>query len=407
MAERFDAVVVGAGIVGLATARALAIGHRRRVVVVEMEPQVAFHQTGHNSGVIHSGLYYRPGSVKATHCARGREALYRYCGEAGIRHERCGKLVVAISPQEIARLDELERRGKANGLAGIRRLDAAEIREREPHVAGVAGLLVPETGIVDYVGVAAAMATEVEARGGEVRLGSRCLAVRRYPGEVVVETSRGAVAADGLVNCAGLQSDRVARLCGVDPGVRIVPFRGDYYVLAEERRSLVRHLIYPVPDPELPFLGVHFTRRVDGSVEAGPNAVLAWRREGYSRASFSWRDAWSTLSFPGLWRMAPGYAGIGWQEYRRAWSRTLFVESLRRLIPEIEPADVRPGGAGVRAQALDRSGRLLDDFHLVDAERMVHVLNAPSPAATAALAIGETVAERAMASFGRVSAGAA
>lgn len=407
MTERFDAVVIGAGIVGLATARALAVRHRLRIVVVEAEQRVAFHQTGHNSGVVHSGLYYRPGSVKATHCARGREALYRYCAEHGVAHERCGKLVVAVSAAELPRLDELARRGQANGLAGIRRLDPGEMREREPHVEGVAGLLVPETGIVDYVGVAGAMAAEVAAQGGEVRLGWPCMAVRRLAGEIVVETPRGAVRADGLVNCAGLQSDRVARLCGVDPGVRIVPFRGDYYVLAEARRSLVRHLIYPVPDPELPFLGVHFTRRIDGSVEAGPNAVLAWKREGYGRSDFSLPDAWSTLSFPGIWRMAPGYARIGWHEYRRAWSRRLFVASLRRLIPEIAPDDVRPGGAGVRAQALDRSGRLLDDFHLVDAERMVHVLNAPSPAATAALAIGETVAARAVARFDRAAAGAA
>lgn len=400
MSERSDAIVVGAGIVGLATARALAVRHRLAVTVLEKEPEVARHQTGHNSGVVHSGLYYRPGSAKAALSAAGREALYRYCAERGIPHERCGKLVVATSPEEVARLDALAERGRANGLGGLCRLSPGEMREREPHVAGLAGLLVPETGIVDFRAVCRAFAADLGAAGGSVRFGAPCRRVRTGSSEVVVETPAGAFRASALVNCAGLQSDRVARLAGERPAVRIVPFRGDYYLLHPERRGLVRHLIYPVPDPELPFLGVHFTRRVDGSVEAGPNAVLAWKREGYGRASFSLGDSLETLAFPGLWRMAGGYLRIGWEEYRRAWSRRLFVRSLQRLVPEIGEGDVVRGGSGVRAQALDRSGRLLDDFHLLAGERALHVLNAPSPAATASLAIGEEVAARVVESFG-------
>ena len=399
MSARFDAAIVGGGIVGLAVAWTLARTHRVRVVVLEAEDAVAAHQTGHNSGVIHSGLYYKPGSLKATNCTRGREALYRFCAERGLPHERCGKLVVALTPEELPRLAELERRGRANGLAGVRRLGPEEMREREPHVTGLAGLLVEETGIVDYLAVCRALAAEIAEAGGEVRTASRVETIGRDGNELVLGTLSGEVVARGLVNCAGLESDRVARLAGLSPEVRIVPFRGDYYELRRERRDLVRHLIYPVPDPELPFLGVHFTRRVDGAVEAGPNAVLAWKRAGYSRTAFSLRDAWSNLTYPGLWRMAPGYLRIGWGEYRRAWSRRLFVAALQRLVPEIRDADVAPGGCGVRAQALAPSGRLVDDFVIAEAPAMVHLLNAPSPAATASLAIAESVAARAMANF--------
>ena len=405
MREHSDAVVIGAGIVGLATARALATRHRLAVTVLEAESGIARHQTGHNSGVIHSGLYYRPGSAKAALCAAGREALYRYCDERGIPHERCGKVVVATTPAEVARLDALAERGRANGLGGIRRLSPEEIREREPHVAGLAGLLVPETGIVDFTAVCRAFAADLEAAGGRIVLGARSRALRVGPSEIVAETPAGAFRGAVVVNCAGLQSDRVARLAGERPAVRIVPFRGDYYLLRPERRELVRHLVYPVPDPQLPFLGVHFTRRVDGAVEAGPNAVLAWKREGYGRASFSLRDTVETLAFPGLWRLAGGYLKTGWEEYRRAWSRRLFVRSLQRLVPAIGEADVVRGGCGVRAQALDRSGRLLDDFHLVAGARALHVLNAPSPAATASLAIGEQVAAEVVTRFGLGAAG--
>lgn len=393
----FDVTVVGGGIVGLATARALAVDHRLRCLVLEAEDRLAFHQTGHNSGVIHSGLYYKPGSLKALLCAEGREAMFRFAQENGIAHERCGKVVVAIEERELPRLDELERRGRENGLAGIARLDAQGLREHEPHAAGIAGLFVPETGIVDYVAVAEVLAEEIRAAGSEVRTGARVTAIRRTATTVEIEAQSERIEAAFLVGCAGLASDRVARLAGLDPKVRIVPFRGDYYELLPEARRLVRHLIYPVPDPDLPFLGVHFTRRVDGSIEAGPNAVLAWKREGYSRASFSLRDTVATLAFPGFWRMAPHYAGIGFAEYRRAWSRGLFVRSLQKLLPEISERDVRPAGCGVRAQAMDRTGKLLDDFAFAEDDRQLHVLNAPSPAATAALAIGNYLAGKVLA----------
>lgn len=395
----FDVTVVGGGIVGLATARALAVDHRLRCLVLEAEDRLAFHQTGHNSGVVHSGLYYKPGSLKALLCAEGREAMFRFAQEKGIANERCGKVIVAVEERELPRLDELERRGRENGLAGITRLDAQGLREHEPHAAGIAGLFVPATGIIDYVAVAAALAEEIRAAGSEVRTGAGVTAIRRAATTVEIEAQGERIEAAFLVGCAGLASDRLARLAGLDPQVRIVPFRGDYYELTSEARRLVRDLIYPVPDPDLPFLGVHFTRRVGGAIEAGPNAVLAWKREGYSRTSFSLRDTVETLAFPGFWRMAPRYAGIGLAEYRRAWSRGLFVRSLQKLVPGISGGDVRPAGCGVRAQAMDRTGKLLDDFAFAEGERQLHVLNAPSPAATAALAIGRHLAGKVLAHF--------
>lgn len=400
--ENPDVVVIGGGIVGLATARALALDRGAGVLLLEAEPALAAHQTGHNSGVVHSGLYYRPGSKKAELCTAGRLALERYVAERGLAYERCGKVVTALTEAELPRLDELERRGRANGLAGLERLDAAGIRAREPHAAGLAGLAVPETGIVDYVAVARAFAGDVVAAGSRVRSGARVERIAAGARGVEVRLAGGErIAAGFVVACAGLESDRVARAAGLDPGVRIVPFRGDYYALAPDARRLVRGLIYPVPDPELPFLGVHFTRRVDGEVEAGPNAVLAWKRAGYSRSAFSARDAAATLAFPGFWRMAPRYARTGLAEYRRAWSRPAFVAALSRLLPELRPEQVRRAGCGVRAQALDRGGRLLDDFVFAEGERMLHVLNAPSPAATASLAIGEEIAARARARLAR------
>ncbi len=397
--ERYDIAIIGGGIVGMATAMALAARPRLSLLVLEAEDRLAAHQTGNNSGVIHSGLYYRPGSEKARTCVEGREALYRFCAERGIAHERCGKLVVATSPEELPRLDELARRGGANGLEGLRRLGPEELREVEPHVAGIAGLLVPHTGIVDYVAVTDAYAAEVRARGGAIVLRARLRRVRRASGELHLETAAGTFCAAHVVNCAGLQSDRVARLCGARVEVRIVPFRGEYYDLAAHRRHLVRNLIYPVPDPRFPFLGVHFTRRVTGGVEAGPNAVLALRREGYRRTSFSPRDALATLAFPGFWRLAARYWRMGSGEMWRSWSKGAFVRALQRLLPELEREDLAPGGAGVRAQALARDGSLLDDFAIVEQEGMIHVLNAPSPAATASIAIGRRIAAMAAASL--------
>jgi L-2-hydroxyglutarate oxidase len=356
---------------------------------------------GHNSGVIHSGLYYKPGSLKARNCVEGREAMYRFCQEHGIAHERCGKVVVATAQRELPALDELERRGRANGLRGLRRLTADEIREHEPHVAGIAGLLVPETGIVDYSQVAGKYADIVRAAGGEVRTGARVRRVARRDDGFVLETTAGEVACRHLINCAGLQSDRVARLCGVRPDVQIVPFRGEYYELAPERRGLIRNLVYPVPDPRFPFLGVHFTRMVHGGVEAGPNAVLAFRREGYHRWSFSPRDVLEMASFRGFWRMAWRYGRTGMGELYRSFSKRAFLRALQRLLPELRLEDLRPAGAGVRAQAVDATGALVDDFRIVKAERMIHVLNAPSPAATASISIGRAVAAMAAEVFDR------
>jgi L-2-hydroxyglutarate oxidase len=395
-----DIAVVGGGLVGAATAMALAESGLS-VAVLEAEDRLAVHQSGHNSGVIHSGLYYKPGSLKARLCVEGARALYRLCEEEGIAHQRCGKLVLATAPEEVPRLDELERRGRANGLTGLRRLAAAEIPEIEPHAVGIDGLHVPETSIVDYAGVAQAYRRRIEARGGSVWTGARVSAVRRLGSRLAVETARGAVECSWLVNCAGLQSDRVARLCGAEPEVRIIPFRGEYYVLVPERRDLVRGLIYPVPDPRFPFLGVHLTRMIRGGVEAGPNAVLAWRREGYRKGSFSAPDAAATLAWPGFWRMAARFWRVGAFEVWRSLFKARFVRDLRRLVPEIRGEDVVPGGSGVRAQAVDRHGGLLDDFAIVETERAIHVLNAPSPGATASIAIGREIAGRALQGLGK------
>ncbi len=394
MTAPFDVVVVGGGIVGLATAKALLTRRPRRVVVLEKEAEVAAHQTGHNSGVIHSGLYYKPGSLKAETCTRGRALLEAFCRERGVRFDTCGKIVLAVRAEQIAQLDELERRGRANGLTGMRRIGPERIRELEPNVAGVAALHVPETGIVDYRDVARAYAASIVEDGGEVRVATKLVSVARDGGEIVLETTSGTLRARALVNCAGLHSDRVARMCGVDPEVRIVPFRGEYYELVESKRSLVRNLVYPVPNPEFPFLGVHFTRMIGGGVEAGPNAVLALRREGYRKTSFSLSDAWATAAYPGFWRLAAKYWRTGAGEVWRSWNKRAFVEALRDLVPSLAEGDLVPGGAGVRAQALTRGGALVDDFAIVESERMVHVLNAPSPAATASLAIGQAIAAR-------------
>lgn len=391
-----DAIVIGGGAVGVATALALSERHGQRVVVLEAEARLAAHQTGHNSGVIHSGLYYKPGSLKAGLCRAGLEALYRLCTDESVPFRRCGKLVVATRAEELPRLETLAERGTANGVR-MRRLAAGELKAHEPEVAGIAGLWVEDTGVVSFPAVTDAMARRVTKLGGEIRTGARVVGIRRDGPGLVVETTTGEFRSNRLANCAGLQCDRVARLAGIDPGVRIIPFRGEYYVLRPERASLVRGLIYPVPDPALPFLGVHFTRGVDDVVEAGPNAVLALRREGYRWSDVSPRDIADWASFPGFWRMLRSQWRTGMDEVRRSLSRARFLRSLQTLIPALTDSDIRPGGSGVRAQAVDRSGRLLDDFHLLEAPRMVHVLNAPSPAATASLAIGAVVADRVMA----------
>jgi L-2-hydroxyglutarate oxidase len=398
--RRYDVAVIGGGIVGLATAVGLVTRYRLSLVVVEAEGTLAAHQTGNNSGVIHAGLYYKPGSLKARNCVAGREELYRFCAEHGVAHERCGKLVVATRPEELPALDELERRGRANGLTGVRRLGPEGLRDYEPHAAGLAALHVPETGIVDYRQVTQAYAAVVAGRGGVVQTAARVFGCRHSSGEIVLQTTAGDVACRGLVNCAGLHCDRVARLCGVEPGVQIVPFRGEYYELVPGRTFLVRNLIYPVPDPRFPFLGVHFTRMVHGGVEAGPNAVLALAREGYSWRHFSLRDTLELAASRAFWRMARKYARTGLAEMYRSFRKSAVVRALQCLVPELRLNDIRPAGAGVRAQALGPDGALVDDFRIVQAERMVHVLNAPSPAATASLSIGRTVADLAADTFG-------
>jgi L-2-hydroxyglutarate oxidase len=395
-----DIAIIGAGIVGLATALDLVQRFRASVAIFEAEAKIAQHQTGHNSGVIHAGLYYKPGSEKARNCAIGREAMYRFCAEHGIPHERCGKLVVAFDEREYAALDELQRRGSANGLIDIRKLSAAELKDHEPHVTGLGGLYVPQTGIVDYKDVAKKYAELIERAGGVIRTDARLRSLHRAGDELTLQTTKGDFACKHLINCGGLQSDRVARLCGIDPGLKVIPFRGEYYELIPEKRSLVKGLIYPVPDPRFPFLGVHFTRTVHGQIEAGPNAVLAFRREGYSRWDFSPRDMWDLASFPGFWKLAGKYWRTGMTEMVRSFSKRSFYNSLKRLIPELQISDIRPLGSGVRAQAVENNGTLVDDFRFVQAERMIHVLNAPSPAATASLAIGRTIADMAAQQWG-------
>jgi L-2-hydroxyglutarate oxidase len=395
--------VIGGGIIGLATAMALTADEHVSLTVLEAEDHLAAHQSGHNSGVIHSGLYYKPGSEKAKNCAAGREAMYRFCQENGIAHERCGKVVVATCPEQLPALDELERRGRANGLKGIVRLDAAGIREHEPNVTGVAGLFVLETGIADYKEVSRAFARRVDDAGGTIQLGSRLLRCNQTADELVLETTQGEVRCRFLINCAGLQCDRVARLCGVGPGVQIIPFRGEYYRLTPQRQSLIRNLVYPVPDPRFPFLGVHFTRMIHGGVEAGPNAVLALRREGYRWAQVSFRDLAQVLGYRGFWRMAGKYWKTGMAELYRSLSKRAYCQALRELVPDLRPEDLESGGAGVRAQAVEPSGALVDDFRIAQAPRMIHLLNAPSPGATASISIGRTIARLAAPALGKVS----
>ncbi|OLC77078.1 MAG: hydroxyglutarate oxidase [Gemmatimonadetes bacterium 13_1_40CM_4_69_8] len=394
MSPRYDVAIVGGGIVGLATALALVQRSRGSVVVLEAEGRLAAHQSGHNSGVIHSGLYYKPGSLKAQTCTAGREALYRFCLEEGIPHRRCGKVVVATRPEQLALLELLEQRGRANGLQRLRRLGSEALREREPEVAGLAGLWVEETGVVDFALVAAAYARQVERGGGDIKTNARVTDVRREANGLHIETEVGPVRAGLLVNCAGLHADRLARMCHLDPQVQIVPFRGDYYELVPERRAMVRGLIYPMPDPALSFLGAHFTRTIDDRVEAGPNAVLAFSREGYAPWTLSPRDFAETLAFPGFWRLARRYWRTGLAELHGSLTKQRFVRSLQQLVPRVGSDDLVRGQSGVRAQAVDRAGQLVDDFHVVVGKRTLHVLNAPSPAATASLAIGGAVARQ-------------
>lgn len=392
---------MGAGLVGLATGYALVRSRPGlRVVVLEKEDDLARHQSSRNSGVVHSGIYYRPGSLRARLCVEGRRALERFAQEHGLPYRRTGKLVVAVRPGELPRLRRLAERAVANGVEGVREVGPAEIRELEPHVRGLRALHVPVTGVVDFEAVARALAAELAAGGGRVLLRHGVTGLERRGRSVVLTTEGGEVEARGVVSCAGLHADRLARLTGDAPDVRVVPFRGSFWVLRPQAAGLVRGLVYPVPDPALPFLGVHFTRRVDGQVWVGPNAVPALAREGYGRGDVDLRDLLEVLCFPGFWRLALRSAGTGLGELLRDRSSRAFLRECRRYVPELGPGDLRPGPSGVRAQLVAADGSLVDDFVVARRGRVLHVLNAPSPAATACLAIGEAVARWALEDFG-------
>jgi L-2-hydroxyglutarate oxidase LhgO len=398
--QRRDILVIGGGIVGLATALALSTSFPHlRLLLVEKEDRVARHQSGHSSGVIHSGIYYPPGSLKAKLCVQGAMAMIAFCREHGIKHEICGKVIVATAQDELPRLQALLGRASANGLRGATLLAQEQVRELEPHCGGLGGLHIPSTGIVDYVEVCEKYAELIARNGGSISTSTKVLGFVYRDNTTVVETNRGSIEVPYVINCAGLHSDRVSRLAGERPEVAIVPFRGEYYDLIPEREHLVRGLIYPVPDPRFPFLGVHFTRRIHGGVDVGPNAVLALKREGYRWNQISVRDAAGTFAFPGFWRLAGTYWRYGAGEMYRSLNKRAFVRALKRLVPEIQASDLVADGSGVRAQALKRDGSLIDDFQFVRKKNMLHVYNVPSPAATASIAIGQAITKMAEEEF--------
>ena len=392
--QQFDYVVIGGGIVGLSAAWAILERKSNiRLAVIEKENEWAAHQSGRNSGVIHSGIYYKPGSMKAKLCREGNRRMVEFCDLYGIRYEECGKIIVATTAAELPALENLYQRGLANGLA-VKNIGASQVKEIEPHVKCIAGVHVPSTGIADFAGVCRKLAELLAAAGCELWLGAKVEALRGNGSGTAVETSKGTVGARWIINCAGLHSDRIAKIAGADPGARIVPFRGEYYELKPERRGLVHNLIYPVPDPNFPFLGVHFTRMIDGSVHAGPNAVLSFKREGYHRTSFDARDFMEVMTYAGFWRLASKHAKSGLAEMYRSFSKKAFLRSLQTLIPDVREEDLIPAAAGVRAQALKPDGSLVDDFLIVNGSSATHVCNAPSPAATASLEIGRVIAEQ-------------
>jgi L-2-hydroxyglutarate oxidase len=396
-----DIIIVGGGIVGLATAhRLLEAKPELKIALFEKENKVSMHQTGNNSGVIHSGLYYKPGSLKAKNCIEGYHQLIQYCQEQNIPFELTGKIVVAINQEQRAQLDNLLQRGQQNGLEGLKKLSLSEMKEYEPHVTGVEGIWVPQTGIVDYRLVAEKLAVGIEANGCQMHLGEQVSNITKGLTYSIVETNKGIYETKLVINCAGLYSDKVAQMSQKEPlDVRIVPFRGEYFKLRPEKEYLVKNLIYPVPDPNFPFLGVHFTRMMRGGVEAGPNAVLAFRKEGYKKLSFNAQELWNTLTWPGFQKVAVKYWEMGLGEMYRSFSKEAFTKALQELIPEIQISDLVEGGAGVRAQACDRNGGLLDDFSIIEDAKIINILNAPSPAATSSLSIGKSVADMALTRF--------
>jgi len=399
--SQYDIAIIGGGILGLSTAmQLLERAPQWRVAVIEKEEQLATHQTGHNSGVMHSGIYYRPGSHKAQFCVAGLNNMVKFCEENEIEYQQCGKVIVALHESEFGRLDDLLQRGTANGVPDLEMVGPERLKEIEPHTAGVRALWAPHTGIVDFTKVAAAFANKFQQAGGDIFTGAAVKKITNSSGSVALETTKGTLQAKHLINCAGLYADKVASMTGEKVGVRIIPFRGEYYTLRPESHHLVSGLIYPVPDPQFPFLGVHFTRNIKGHVEAGPNAVMALRREGYRKRDFSIGETLGNLAYPGFWKMAMKYWKIGMGEVYRSYSRRVFLRDLQRLIPEIQNSDLASGGSGVRAQAVARDGSLLDDFSIIQGRDAIHVLNAPSPGATSSLAIGEHIAGLAIDNFG-------
>lgn len=388
----YDVVVIGGGIVGLATAYKYQQNYpSHKVIVIEKEAELAVHQTGNNSGVIHSGIYYKPGSLKAINCRNGIKQLLDFCNKNNINYELCGKLIVTTNEDELPTLDELYNRGIKNGISDLKIIDKAKILEIEPHVAGIKGIYSPSTGIINYKEICEKCALLIKNNDGTINLNSEVINIEKNKNKIVLETIKGEIEANFVINCAGLYSDRIVKLTEDKTDVKIIPFRGEYYELKEEKRYLVKNLIYPVPNPNFPFLGVHFTRRIDGTVEAGPNAVLAFAREGYKKTNINIKDLAEIFSYTAFWKLSKQYWKIGSSEMLRSYLKILFVKELKKLIPEIKSNDIIKGGSGVRAQALTRQGILFDDFKIIINENMIHVLNAPSPAATSAFSIAENI----------------
>ena len=391
-----DVIVIGGGIVGLATAyKLLEQKPELKLRILEKEKSIGLHQSAHNSGVIHSGIYYKPGSMKAKNCRRGVEELLLFCDKFNVQYDLCGKVIVAVNLEEVNRLDALYKRGLENGISDVRIIDSQGLKDLEPHATGIKAIHVPSMGIINYTSVVEELAKQIIKRGGKIKTKATVKGFVRKASECIVNTQTCEYPTGLVINCSGLYSDKIAQLAGENSSISIIPFRGEYYVLKPESRHLVNSLIYPVPDPKFPFLGVHFTRRIDSSVEAGPNAVLATAREGYRRRDFSFQETWELLTNPGFWKIGRNYWKTGMGEYTRSLFKPLFVKALQYLVPRIQGSDLVPGGSGVRAQAMDKTGKLLDDFCIVQSERFIHILNAPSPAATASFAIGSIIAAQA------------
>jgi len=392
---KYDVIVVGAGIVGLAASlKLLEKNPNLKLLIIEKENDIALHQTGNNSGVIHSGIYYKPGSLKAQNCTNGYKMLLDFCDKNDVKYDICGKIIVAVSEKEIPYMDKIFQRGNENGLTGIRKISKAEMKEIEPHVDGVAGLIVPQTGIVDFTLVSKKYLELIKSYGGEIKLNEKVVNIIKSTSGTAIVTEKNLYNSKTVLTCGGLQSDRIAKTTNKNLPLRIIPFRGEYYKLKKEKRNFVNNLIYPVPDPAFPFLGVHFTRMIDGDVECGPNAVLSFKREGYTKTSFSFKDSFDTFTWPGFYPVMKKNLRTGIGEFYRSFNKNAFVKALQRLIPEVSKDDLEEGGAGVRAQACDNKGSLLDDFYIVESENIIHVCNAPSPAATASLSIGDFIADK-------------